>query len=247
LPSDAALDERLVASFLGDGEALDRYAGEIEESGLIAHLDEQAALFWKTTEEYRAQGLGYNTGRITGRTGYGYGEGIRLYAIVRELRPGLAVETGVCNGVSTAFLLLALERNEHGALYSIDLPEYAGVDYEPGTFWEGKRGAVIPRGKEPGWMIPDALRERWTLVVGRSEEELPPLLERLGTIDLFLHDSEHTYECMSFELRHAFAALRDGGVLAADDVDANAAFFEVATEHEREAVPLGEKMAFLVK
>jgi len=55
----------------------------------------------------------------------------------------VAVETGVCNGVSTAFLLLALERNGDGELYSIDLPEIAGEEYEQGTFWDGKGGALV--------------------------------------------------------------------------------------------------------
>ena len=79
----------------------------------------------------------------------------------------------------------------------------AGADYEPGTFWEGKQGAAIPPGKEAGWMIPDELRPRWQLVLGRSQEELPPLLDRLGAIDLFVHDSEHSYECMHFEFQTA--------------------------------------------
>lgn len=244
---DPALDQRLAVSFLSNPYALEHYSAEVTRSGLVEHLEEQARHFWQVTERFRQQGRRYNTGRITGRTGRGYGEGIRLYAVVRELRPRLAVETGVCNGVSTAFLLLALERNGQGHLHSVDYPEYAGHDYEAGTFWDGKGGAVIPPGKEPGWMIPDDLRRRWSLILGRSQEELPPLLDRFGTIDLFLHDSEHAYEAMRFEFEQAFRALRQGGVLAADDVHANPAFAEFAREHAREPAPLGPKMAFLVK
>src|SRR5439155_326535 len=80
-------------------------------------------LFWRTVKGTTERGQRYNTGRVTGREGYE--EGVRLYAIVRELRPRVAVETGVCNGVSTAFLLLALEANGFGELHSIDLPELA--------------------------------------------------------------------------------------------------------------------------
>ena len=76
------------------------------------------------------RGQRYNTGRVTGRDGYD--EGLRLYRLLRELQPRVAVETGVCNGVSTAFLLLALEDNGEGALHSIDLPEVAGEEYEEG-------------------------------------------------------------------------------------------------------------------
>jgi predicted O-methyltransferase YrrM len=212
---------------------------------LIDHLEHRAAEFWDTVQGQTPRGQRYNTGRVTGRDGYD--EGLRLYRLLRGLRPRVSVETGVCNGVSTAFLLLALEDNEEGELYSIDLPEVAGEEYEPGTFWDGKGGAVIPPGKEPGWMVPPTLRDRWRLVLGRSQEELPPLLGRLGEIDFFMHDSEHSYECMSFEFRTAWAALREGGVLVADDVNVNAAWDEFARDVGREPEPLGSKLAMIVK
>jgi predicted O-methyltransferase YrrM len=212
---------------------------------LIALLDERAAEFWDTVQGETPRGQRYNTGRVTGRDGYD--EGLGLYRLLRELRPQVAVETGVCNGVSTAFLLLALEENREGLLYSIDLPEVAGEEYEAGTFWDGKGGAVIPPGKEPGWMVPPGLRERWRFVLGRSQEELPPLLERVGEIDFFMHDSEHSYECMSFEFRTAWESLRDGGVLVADDVDVNTAWAEFTHEVGREPKALGPKLAMINK
>jgi predicted O-methyltransferase YrrM len=212
---------------------------------LIDHLEQRAAEFWDTVQGQTPRGQRYNTGRVTGRDGYD--EGLRLYRLLRQLRPRVAVETGVCNGVSTAFLLLALEDNGEGELHSIDLPEVAGAEYEPGTFWDGKGGAVIPPGKEPGWMVPPALRSRWQLVLGRSQDELPPLLESLGEIDFFMHDSEHSYECMSFEFRTAWAALRDGGVLVADDVNVNSAWDEFARQVDREPEPLGLKLAMITK
>jgi predicted O-methyltransferase YrrM len=212
---------------------------------LIALLDERAAEFWDTVQGQTPRGQRYNTGRVTGRDGYD--EGLRLYRVLRELEPEVAVETGVCNGVSTAFLLLALEDNGRGILHSIDLPEVAGEDYEVGTFWDGKGGAVIPPGKEPGWMVPPGLRERWRLVLGRSQDELPPLLRRVGDIDFFMHDSEHSYECMSFEFRTAWAALRDGGVIVADDVNVNDAWGEFTRDVGREPEALGPKLAMIRK
>jgi predicted O-methyltransferase YrrM len=212
---------------------------------LIALLDERAAEFWDTVQGETPRGQRYNTGRVTGRDGYD--EGLRLYRLLRDARPRVAVETGVCNGVSTAFLLLGLEDNGEGELHSIDLPEVAGEDYEQGTFWDGKGGAVIPPGKEPGWMVPAELRDRWHLVLGRSQDELPPLLERLGAIDFFMHDSEHSYECMSFEFRAAWDALRDGGVLVADDVNVNTAWDEFVREVGREPETLGPKLAMITK
>jgi predicted O-methyltransferase YrrM len=212
---------------------------------LIDHLEVRAAEFWDTVQGETPRGQRYNTGRITGRDGYD--EGLQLYRLLRELRPEVAVETGVCNGVSTAFLLLALEDNGVGELHSIDLPEVAGEEYEEGTFWDGKGGAVIPPGKEPGWMVPGELRERWHLVLGRSQDELPPLLDHVGEIDFFMHDSEHSYECMRFEFGTAWSALREGGVLVADDVNVNPAWSEFTREAGREPEALGPKLSMIRK
>jgi predicted O-methyltransferase YrrM len=212
---------------------------------LIDHLEARAAEFWNTVQGATPRGQRYNTGRVTGRDGYD--EGLRLYRLLRDLRPRVAVETGVCNGVSTAFLLRALEDNGGGELHSIDLPEIAGEDYEAGTFWDGKGGAVIPPGKEPGWMVPPELQTRWNLLLGRSQDVLPLLLARLDEIDFFMHDSEHSYECMSFEFGTAWEVLREGGVLVADDVNVNAAWDEFVHRVGREPEALGPKLAMITK
>jgi hypothetical protein len=62
-----------------------------------------------------------------------------------------------------------------------------------------------------------------------------------------MHDSEHSYECMRFEFETAWAALRDGGILVADDWDWNDAFIEMARRTKRTPVTLGEKLALLRK
>ena len=243
-PLDERLDRELTRRLLGDAAALARAEREILDAGLVEHLEQQAAFFWRTVHG-ETRGRRYNTGRATGRDGYG--EGVRLYAVLRTLRPRVVVETGVCNGVSTAFLLLALAENGTGELHSIDLPEVAGEQYAPGTFWDGKGGAVVPAGKDPGWMVPERLRDRWHLLIGRSQELLVPLLARVGPIDFFLHDSEHSEECMRFEFGAAWAALRDGGVLAADDVLVNESFADFASSQRREPIGVGPKLALLVK
>jgi predicted O-methyltransferase YrrM len=212
---------------------------------LIDHLEERAAEFWDTVQGETARGHRYNTGRVTGRDGYD--EGLRLYRLLRGLRPRVAVETGVCNGVSTAFVLLALDDNGEGELHSIDLPEVAGEEYEEGTFWDGKGGAVIPPGKEPGWMVPPELQGRWNLVLGRSQDVLPLVLAHVGEIDFFMHDSEHSYECMSFEFTAAWDALRKGGVLVADDVNVNTAWDEFTKRVGRTPEALGQKLSMITK
>ena len=151
----------------------------------------------------------------------------------------------MANGFSTAFALLALERNADGELYSIDYPRSIGTSAE--SFHEAIGSVGVPTEHQSGWLIPERLRERWTLRLGRSQDELPPLLESLGSIDSFLHDSEHSYECMHFEFASAWPRLREGGVLISDDVNSTAAFPELAREQRREPIALGRGMAFLVK
>jgi hypothetical protein len=225
-----------VARFLGGRAVLERYEREVRESGLVEHL------LQKGREQHEAVTAGgHSLGAI------GYAEGAYLYAVLRTVRPLVAVETGVANGFSTAFSLLALQANGEGHLHSIDLPREVGREYEPGTFYEGEGRAGIPPGSESGWLIPAELRERWTLVPGKSQDELPPLLERLGTIDTFMHDSEHSYDCMWFEFNAAWPALRSGGVLLSDDVNSTEAFGKFGRQEGRSPVRLARGMALLQK
>ena len=225
-----------VAEFLGGREVLARCEREVRASGLREHLLE------KGREHRAAVGeSGHSLGAI------GYAEGAYLYAVLRHVRPRVAVETGVANGFSTAFSLLALQQNGDGHLHSVDLPREVGLDYEPGTFYEGEGRAGIPTGSQPGWLIPAELKEGWTLVLGRTQEELPPLLERLGTIDSFMHDSEHSFDCMWFEFNEAWPHLRPGGVLLSDDVNSTEAFTRFAGEQGRAPVRLARGMALLQK
>ena len=220
---------------------LDAYRAELLDSGLLAAIDRAKHEFERTVSGTTPRGDAYGLGGIPPETG------VRLYGLVRELRPTVAVETGVCNGVSTTMILAALTRNGQGALYSIDFPEVAETAYQEGTFWTGKKGAVIPKGKEPGWVIPAELRRRWVLTIGRSQDELKPLLHRLGAIDFFFHDSEHSEECMRFEYETAWEHLRVGGVLVSDDVTWNTTFEEFSRDLGRATVRLTRNVALLIK
>lgn len=148
------------------------------------------------------------------------------YAIVRAVQPRTVVETGVCNGVSTLAVLLALRENGSGSLHSIDYPFRADEsldEFKRETF-EGYGGAAIPSDRQPGWIIPDELRPLWELTVGKSQRELPRLLLEVDHLNLFVHDSEHSHPCMMFEYELAYEWLADGGVLLSDDITWNDAF-----------------------
>jgi predicted O-methyltransferase YrrM len=110
--------------------------------------------------------------------------------------------------MSSAFILKALADEEltKSKLYSIEWSEEC----------------------EQGALIPDELRSAsggFIPVRGKVEDflergELP------SPIDMFLHDSSHSYRHMLWEFRQFWPRLRDGGLLVSHDVQMNAAFPE---------------------
>lgn len=131
------------------------------------------------------------------------------YAVVRAMRPQVVVETGVCYGVTSSFILAALEENGSGMLYSIDLPPLAreADDYQ-------------------GCLVPEQLKKRWRLSRGPSHRLLPKIVREVGPVDFFLHDSLHTYGNMRREFNLITRNLRVPGIIVSDDINWNPAFLE---------------------
>jgi hypothetical protein len=70
-----------------------------------------------------------------------------FYILMRKVKPKIVVETGVSFGVTSSFILQAMEDNGFGTLYSIDLPfEFATK-------------------KEVGIIVPKRLGHRWELIL----------------------------------------------------------------------------------
>jgi predicted O-methyltransferase YrrM len=138
-----------------------------------------------------------------------------LYLICRALTPSVVIETGVAYGMSSAFILHALAVNGRGTLHSIDLP-LPGEDFH----------------KLFGALVPETLRDRWQMHLGSSQRELPTMV-RIQPVDLFVHDSLHTYKNMRREFEAAWPHIRAGGILLSDDVEGNTAFQELLGQEPR--------------
>jgi len=139
-----------------------------------------------------------------------------LYMLVRWTKPALVVETGVARGVSSLVVLEAMDLSDVGKLVSFDVTDSVGQ--------------LIPRG-----------HPRWDLVVlGEShrQRELASLVRGLGPVDIFIHDSDHTYDQQHFEYATANASLKDDGILLSDDVDASSAFSDFAARSRGSAIYL---------
>ena len=178
----------------------------------------------------------------------------RYFAYTRKHEPEIVVESGVHNGVSTLVVLYALTLNGTGSLYSVSHPDES-KHARPQTFDDSKgeynfsevtpasRGRPscaepgsygVPEDKEIGWLIPDQYRNRWEHHLGNPVKVLPSLLNKLGAIDLFIHDSHHSISNMLFEFKLAFEWLQDGGAIFSHHICWNEAFSTFIQEHDCE-------------
>ena len=72
---------------------------------------------------------------------------------------------------------------------------------------------------------PEDLRKRWNLNLGKSSDKLQETFDKLDDVDIFVHDSLHTYKNMMFEFECAKKNLNENGIIISDDVLDNDAFF----------------------
>jgi predicted O-methyltransferase YrrM len=149
-----------------------------------------------------------------------------LYMTVRMARPNIMVETGVFDGVSSAVILQAMRDNGCGELISVDLPATETIQGSTNSMPD----TTLPPNVSPGWTVPDYLREHYHLILGDSRELLPEIWDQYPKIDIFFHDSLHTFEHMYFEYATAWPHLATGGLLLSDDIFWSTAFHKFCKE-----------------
>ena len=150
--------------------------------------------------------------------------GLFLYLLCKLTKPEQIVETGVAYGLSSVYVLQALEENKKGSLHSID-----GV-FSP---WQTKE--MI------GSAIPSNLKKRWNFHFGSSTKNLNNVLSSVSSVDIFLHDSLHTYKNMMFEFEMAWPCISSGGFLISDDIGDNNAFYDFCTKLNLDFITLKQK------
>jgi hypothetical protein len=136
---------------------------------------------------------------------------LELYALTRLLRPQHILEVGVSSGVSSAYLLDALDRNGRGTLHSVDLPSRPRRPNGGTTAsWS------LPPGETSGWAVPRRLRRRWDLRLGDKADLVPLLADELPRIDLVLYDVPHDDEDLPKEFRALDRRMPTGAVAIVD-------------------------------
>lgn len=125
-----------------------------------------------------------------------------LELVIEKYKPTTIVETGIANGVSTRAILEALKINKltNSHLYSFDInPQVVTEDLKINKQFTFKHVC---------------------------KQNLQELFQDVPKIDLFYHDSDHTYRNQLTEYKIAWNKMSDGGILMSDDINWSNAFLD---------------------
>ena len=147
-----------------------------------------------------------------------------LFALIKLGNPNLVVETGVANGFSTKVILKALE-GSRGVLHSFDVnPETEFVHQ-----------------KSINWM--------WHKLDFRNpERDLKFQVSQLKeSVDIWLHDSDHSKYWQTFEFRLASNHMSSKGILISDDIEDSSAWSILFNNHRKIQMADKHKVVGVVK
>jgi predicted O-methyltransferase YrrM len=138
------------------------------------------------------------------------GRRLAWYALIRHVKPGLVIETGVHHGVGGLVICLALQANEAEGFVG----KYIGVDIDPRS----------------GELLDTEVFKFARIVVSDSHKFLTDLSL---TCDFFIHDSDHSkdFELQEYYLIHD--KLSDQGIILSDNSHATAALREFSEDRDR--------------
>ncbi len=143
-----------------------------------------------------------------------------LYFLIRTHRPRVVFETGVAAGWSSSAILTALDKNQHGNLFSSDFPYFRLSEPE----------------KYVGALVDERLEDRWNLDVRGDALAIPNFLSQIGShpVDFLHYDSDKSYSGRDFVLRALLEKFSNTAVLLIDDIQDNFHFRDFVTQHELE-------------
>ena len=166
-----------------------REQGYEADEAWYEHLHALLGASWPCPEGQRVDALVAEIGGLLAARGLGYGRQTygcysdadialcrAVWCVAVHTRPAAVIETGVAHGVTSRIVLEALMQNDHGHLWSIDLPYPFDHRLHVDT----------------GVAVNDRCRARWSYVEGSSRQQMPPVIAEVGQVDMFIHDSLHT-------------------------------------------------------
>lgn len=131
-----------------------------------------------------------------------------LFDYVVKIMPQIIVETGVANGITTQVIQAAIDSSE---------VEFHSIDTNP--------NCAKVNSSSKNWTF-HHLKGKNLKVAFRN------ILKSVPQVDLWIHDSDHSYIWQKFEYNLALKRLNPGGVLISDDVDFSQAWGELVSSKE---------------
>lgn len=128
------------------------------------------------------------------------------YALIRAIQPEHVVETGTDLGLGSCVIAAALLRNAHGHLTTIDIDPEAGY----------------------------LIGQPWSSVIEFRTGNSIDVLASVPAVDVFLHDSLHTYEYETLELTTIERNLRPNAIIISDNAQESLALSEWAERTDRQ-------------
>jgi len=144
-----------------------------------------------------------------------------LDLLITRNRPKVVVETGVANGVSTRKILAAFEENglTGSRLYSMDIDARVATNSLKNHY-------------------------QFNFVLIDNINTFSQAMSELPSIDIFYHDSDHSYENQTMEYEFAWQKLNVGGILISDDINWSNAFLDFCQKINRKPHILADTEKF---
>jgi len=137
-----------------------------------------------------------------------------LYFIIKFSKPKVVIETGVAAGFSSYAILKAMHENNRGILYSSDFPYFR-----------------LPKPEQfIGIVIEESLKDRWELYIEGDEVNLPKIISKVESIDLFHYDSDKSYSGRKYAMNLLKQKIHKKGIIVMDDIQDNSYFYDYVTK-----------------
>jgi hypothetical protein len=128
-----------------------------------------------------------------------------LSILIEKFRPMTVIETGVANGASTRKILSSFSKSNliNSKLYSIDINPHVATPFLLSN-------------------------PQFHFICIDSKKSFTNAMYEIGSVDLFYHDSNHSYANQMHEFSIAWEMLNpDSGILMSDDINWSNAFLEL--------------------
>jgi hypothetical protein len=145
-----------------------------------------------------------------------------LAMLIKKIRPANVIETGIANGASTRKILSSFSELNltNSKLYSMDINPHVATPYLLSN-------------------------PQFHFICIDSQKSFTSAMHKIGTVDLFYHDSNHSYDNQMHEYSIAWEMLNsDNGILMSDDINWSNAFLDFCKKINRLPLILSDTEKF---